>query len=103
MTRPDGTALLLDWPNALEGAAWFDALTYALDVRRVGGDAERALRHPVLARVDPGAVDAVLAALAGYFFRASLRPEAEGMRGIRAFQRVQGEAALDWLAARAVR
>ncbi|MGT2425875.1 hypothetical protein [Amnibacterium kyonggiense] len=100
---PDGSALLVDWPNALEGAPWFDALTYALDVRRLGGDAERALRHPVLAAVDPGAVDAVLAALAGYFVRRSLTPEPEGMAGVRAFQRLQGGVAIDWIADRSRR
>lgn len=100
LIREDGTALLVDWPNALEGAPWFDALTYALDVRRQGGDADRALRHPVLAGVDRRAVDAVLAALAGYFVRRSLAPEPEGMAGIRAFQRLQGGIALDWIAER---
>ena len=70
-------------------------------MRRLGGDAERALRHPVLAPVDPGSVDAVLAALAGYFFSRSVTPEPDGMAGIRAFQRVQGGVALDWIAARA--
>lgn len=101
LIRADRTALLIDWPNALEGSPWFDAVSYALDARRQGGDADRALRHPVLAGVDPAAVDAVLAALAGYFFRASLRPEVPGMAGIRAFQRVEGEEALDWIAQRA--
>ncbi|GAA2751281.1 phosphotransferase [Amnibacterium kyonggiense] len=100
LIREDGTALLIDWPNALEGKPWFDALTYALDVRRLGGDADRALRHPVLAGVDPHGIDAVLAALAGYFLHRSLSPEPEGMAGIRAFQRLQGGVALDWIAER---
>jgi aminoglycoside phosphotransferase (APT) family kinase protein len=103
LVRPDGTALLVDWPNAIEGAPWFDALTYALDVRRLGGDADRALAHPVLVAVDPLAVDAALAALAGYFVRRSLQPEPVGMAGIRAFQRLQGGIALDWIAERARR
>ncbi|MGN6445296.1 phosphotransferase [Amnibacterium sp.] len=98
LVLPDGRARIVDWPNAVRGAAWLDALTYLLDVRRVGGDVH--LRHAVLVDVPPASIDAVLAALAGYFFSAALRPEPPTMAGIRAFQRVEGEAAVDWLRAR---
>ncbi|GAB2748754.1 hypothetical protein GCM10027072_51730 [Streptomyces bullii] len=53
--------------------------------------------HPLGRRADPEAVTATLAALAGYFLRHCLRPAPPGIPALRAFQRAQGDAALDWL------
>lgn len=96
LVLPDGSARIVDWPNAVRGSRWFDALTYLLDVRRYGGRADLSA-HPVTADVPAEHVDAAVAGLAGYFFRAALRPEPAGMAGIRAFQRLQGEVVLEWL------
>jgi aminoglycoside phosphotransferase (APT) family kinase protein len=96
LVLPNGSARIVDWPNAVRGAAWFDALTYLLDVRRFGGQVDPAA-HPVTAGVPAELVDAAAAGLAGYFFRAALRPEPPAMAGIRAFQHLQGEVVLAWL------
>jgi aminoglycoside phosphotransferase (APT) family kinase protein len=49
------------------------------------------------------AVDAVLAALTGYFLFHATWPAPQNMPTLRAFQRAQGEAALAWLRARTAR
>ncbi|MGC5002962.1 hypothetical protein [Streptomyces sp. DT203] len=45
-------------------------------------------------------MNAVLAALAGYFVAHSLMPDPPGLPTVRAFRAAQGAAALEWLRAR---
>jgi hypothetical protein len=49
---------------------------------------------------DPDTVDAVIAALAGYFTQRSHLPPPPGLPTLRAFQAAQGEIARRWLARR---
>ncbi|MEQ4520372.1 phosphotransferase [Pseudarthrobacter sp. B907] len=76
----DGGAVIVDWPWAARGASWFDALTVLIDawVSDPGCDTEAALRqHRAFAGAAAEHIDAVLAALAGYFTdsaRAPARP-----------------------------
>ena len=46
----------------------------------------------------PGAVRALMCALAGYFTQRSLEPPPPGLPTLRAFQAANGEAARRWLA-----
>jgi hypothetical protein len=71
-------------------------------VQRLGGHDVDALlaTSPVTAPADPDDLTAVLAGAAGYFLDAARRPVPPGLPTIRAFQRVQGEALVAWLAPR---
>jgi hypothetical protein len=55
------------------------------------------MRMAALDDVDDGAIDAVLAAITGFFIAYSLRPPPPGIPTVRAFQAAQGEIALAWL------
>lgn len=92
-----GRGRLIDWPSAVRGARWIDAVTYLLDVRHLGGSVDAGLLHPVLRDVPPADVDVLLAVLGAYFLDHARTPEAPGLPGIRAYQRAQGETVLAWL------
>lgn len=97
---PDGRVVVVDWPWAAVGAGWFDAVTLLINVRLYdpGYDVEAVLAtHPVFTDLPPDAVDAVLAGMAGFFIPTSLEPPPPGLPTLRAFQRDQGAATLDWL------
>ena len=67
-------AWLVDWPWAMRGAQWFDALLFLLDAeRRLDGiDADQILAtHPVFAHVRCDQMDAVLAGYAAYYVHAA--------------------------------
>src|SRR5215831_13648683 len=61
--------VVLDWPHASIGAAWADLVFFAPSVAMQGGPApaELARRYPPVAAADDADVDAVLAAVAGFF------------------------------------
>lgn len=92
-------AVLVDWPHACVGPAWFDTLGLAMEVQRLGGpDADTLLAtHPTTRDVDVAVLDGALAGLAGGLLDRARRPPVPGMPTIREFQRVQGEALLTWL------
>ncbi len=94
-----GRARLVDWPGAAIGAGWLDAVTVALEVRRLVGreDADLALRHPVFAAASADDVDVLLAVLGAYFFDSARKPPSPGVEAVRAFQRLQGGVVLAWL------
>ena len=97
----DDLVYVVDWPHACVGAAWVDLLIMLPSVVMQGGDADRCWqRCPAASSVDAGQVNAVLAALAGYFTSHSLLPSPPGLPRLRAFQRAQGDAALGWLRSR---
>ncbi|MGW0649830.1 phosphotransferase family protein [Streptomyces umbrinus] len=91
--------LFVDWPHAQLAAPWFDLLVMLPCVRAQGGPDPEVLftEHPLGRAADPAGVTATLAALAGYFVRQSRRPAPPGLPTLRAFQRAQGDAALEWL------
>lgn len=107
-TRADNLLLtperiyVVDWPHAEIGAAWADLVFFAPSVAMQGGpDPETLLaRHPAARAAAPGDINAVLAALAGYFTWNALQPPPPGLPTLRPFQAAQGAVARHWLAAR---
>ncbi|MFG2967277.1 aminoglycoside phosphotransferase family protein [Streptomyces sp. NPDC048288] len=98
----DGGVVFVDWPHAVRAAPWFDLLVMLPCVRAQGGpDPEGVFgAHPLGRDADRDAVTAALAALAGFFLEHSVRPAPPGLPTLRAFQRAQGDAALEWLRTR---
>lgn len=99
---PGGEVSVVDWPWACRGAAWIDALLFLPSLAMQGGPApEEALaRSATLGAADAYAVDAVLAAVAGYFTHHAMQPPPPALPTLRAFQAAQGEAARTWLGRR---
>ncbi len=99
----ENRVVIVDWPAAAVGAPWVDMLAMAPSVVLEGGpDAEAFfLMHPASREADPGQVNAVLAAFAGFFTVQALQPPPPGLPTLRAFQAAQGEVARRWLAERA--
>ena len=96
----EGTVWIVDWPWAVRGCRWLDGLTMLLDVRmrHPEYDADGALnRSPLFAGVASAEVDAVLAGLAGLLMESSRQPEPPALAGLRAGQRAEGRASIDWL------
>lgn len=98
----DGTAYLCDWNFAVTGAAWVDTVCLLLTVHGdLGGTAEDVLRSRRLTRDVPAAsVDALLAALCGYFLEHRDLPVPHSSPYLRRHQDWCAEAAWAWLAAR---
>lgn len=101
LVRPDGSVVVVDWPHATRGAAWFDRLCLLFNVALYEGSAPlEVLLRTWLPDVPDPDVDAVLAGLAGYFCDAQRQPDPPGLPTVRAFQRAQGEVVLRWLGQR---
>jgi aminoglycoside phosphotransferase (APT) family kinase protein len=98
---PEGD-LLVDWPGAALGAPWIDLVGLLPALHLDGGPPpEEVFAAAALAgHADTTAVDAFVAALAGYFTRMSLLPPPPGLPTVRAFQAAQGEVARSWIAQR---
>ncbi|BDZ51357.1 hypothetical protein GCM10025867_35980 [Frondihabitans sucicola] len=95
-----GRAWIIDWPWAGVGARWVDGLMYLFDCRVRGEsvDTEGVLRsHPLFDGVPESSVDAVLSAMSGGFFAKSRRPAPPNMPTLRAFQKTEALAGIDWL------
>jgi aminoglycoside phosphotransferase (APT) family kinase protein len=95
----DDAVIFVDWPWASLGAVWTDLALFLCSVATLGGrDPEEISRtHPLLDGVDPAALTAVVAALAGYWTEVCRAPEAPGLPTVREFQRRSGLATLRWL------
>jgi aminoglycoside phosphotransferase (APT) family kinase protein len=91
--------VLVDWPGAAVGAAWIDLLAMLASVAVQGGPKPWDLfdDHPVAGGADPAAVDAMVAALTGFFVERGRRPDPPGLPTIRRFQTAQGIEAAHWL------
>jgi Phosphotransferase enzyme family len=91
--------VVVDWPWACRAAPWVDLLLMLPSVRMQGGPPAHTLfeAHPVAREADPDAVTSVLAAFTGFLVRNSRLPAPPGLPTLRAFQRAQGETALEWL------
>lgn len=98
----DEQVWIVDWPHVRMGAPWIDLACFAPSVTMQGGPHPEQLlaRHPAAQHVDPAAITAVVAAIAGYFIYGSLQPDPPGLPTLRAFQAAQGRVALAWLQAR---
>jgi hypothetical protein len=79
-----------------------DLLCLAPSVTMQGGPPPQDVlaRYPNIDEVDPHAISAAVAAVAGYFTRQSLEPPPPGIPTVRAFQAAQGVVAREWLAQR---
>jgi aminoglycoside phosphotransferase len=100
LLTPD-RVVFVDWPHARIGAPWLDLLFLLPSAAATGTDPEEVwAAYPPARAADPDAVTAVLVALTGFFLRQSLLPPPPNLEKVRAFQRVQGEAALRWVDAR---
>ena len=100
-TGPDDD-VIVDWPGAARGAPWIDLVGLLPALHLDGGPppADLFAAHPLGRRADAAAVDAYLAAIAGYLTRQSLLPPPPGLPTVRAFQAAQGAIARRWLAER---
>jgi hypothetical protein len=98
------TVYFVDWPHATIGAPWVEILGMAPSITMQGGpDPETLLKRSRAARfADRQAINAVIAALAGFFTQRSLLPPAPGLPTLRAFQAAQGAIARAWLEKRSV-
>jgi aminoglycoside phosphotransferase (APT) family kinase protein len=98
----DERVLVVDWPHARIGAPWLDIAFFVPSVRMQGGPPPQEVfaRHPAARVADPGAVNAAIAAIAGFFTRQSLQPPPPGLPTLRPFQAAQGAVARQWLAER---
>ena len=93
--------VFVDWPHARVGAPWLDLLFLLPSAAATGTDPEEVWSaYPPARAADPAAVTAVLVALTGFFLHQSVLPPPRNLERVRAFQRVQGEAALRWVGAR---
>jgi aminoglycoside phosphotransferase len=100
---PTGEVFVVDWPEACIGSSWVDLVTALPSFAMADVDAESIARsHPLTAEVAAGELNAVLAAIAGYFVSKSLLPSPPGLPTVRAFQRAQGRQALEWLRSRSI-
>jgi aminoglycoside phosphotransferase (APT) family kinase protein len=101
LLTPD-RVVLVDWPHARIGQAWVEVVFFAPSVAMQGGPAPEDLiaRHSLTRAADPNAVNAAVAAIAGYFTWQSLLPPPPGLPTVRRFQAAQGEVARRWLAQR---
>jgi len=91
--------VFVDWPHVCLGAAWVDLLAFLPSVAMQAGPKPWELfdDHPVGRGADPDRVNAVLAALAGFFVHRSTLPPPPGLPTLREFQRAQGAESLAWL------
>jgi aminoglycoside phosphotransferase (APT) family kinase protein len=106
--RPDnvlidgsGTAWFCDWNWVCHGAPWFDTAGLLISAYASGLDADRLFaEHPTAAGAPPEALDATLAALAGYLLSQAAVGPTDASPAVRAHQQWSGEVALAWLTAR---
>jgi aminoglycoside phosphotransferase (APT) family kinase protein len=101
LLTPD-RVVVVDWPHARLGADWVDVVFFAPSVAMQGGPSPEELFARYLAgrTVDPAAVNAVIAAIAGFFTSQALQPPPPGLPTLRAFQEAQGAVARRWLVER---
>lgn len=93
--------LFVDWPHARLGAPFIDLLLLLSSAASCGIDPEPILaRQPLAAGVEPRAVNAVLAAHAGFCVAGALLPAPPGLEPITEAKLSLGLATVDWLARR---
>lgn len=96
-----GDVVVVDWPEACVGGPWVDLVLALPSFALLGLDPEHVVRrHPLTRDVEAPAIDALIAAVAGFFASRCLLPAPPGLPTVRDFQRRQAVAALLWLRAR---
>jgi aminoglycoside phosphotransferase (APT) family kinase protein len=96
LIRPDGSAVLVDWPSAAAGDPVLDLLALAPSVALAGGPRPGALLTRV-GRPADRQVRVIAAALLGLFRWRSLQPPPGGMPTVRRFQADQADVLSAWL------
>jgi aminoglycoside phosphotransferase (APT) family kinase protein len=97
----DGRVVVCDWNWLAIAAPWVDLVGLLISVHGDGLDADAVLaEHPLSREVPARAVDAFLAALAGYFTEAAARPPFPHSPWMRTHQAWWRDATLRWLALR---
>jgi aminoglycoside phosphotransferase (APT) family kinase protein len=99
LIEQSGRVVFVDWAHPCIGASWVDLVCMVPSVVLEGGRPEDVLA-PAGASMDDAAVDALLAAILGYFVERGTQPDPPGLPTVRAFQRAQGEVTLRWLRTR---
>jgi aminoglycoside phosphotransferase (APT) family kinase protein len=91
--------VFVDWPHVCLGAAWVDLLAFLPSVAMQGGPKPWELfdDHRVGRTAPREQVDAVLAALTGFFVHRATLPPPPGLPTLRDFQYAQGIESLAWL------
>jgi len=91
--------VFVDWPHVSLGAPWVDLLAFLPSVGMQAGPKPWEVfdDHPVARGAAKEDVDAVLAALAGFFVQRSMLAPPPGLPTLREFQRAQGAESLAWL------
>ena len=91
--------VFVDWPHVCLGAPWIDLLAFLPSVAMQAGPKPWELfdDHPLGRDADPHRVNAVLAAVTGFFVHRSTLPPLPGLPTLREFQRAQGAESLAWL------
>lgn len=97
-----GRLYLFDWPHVGVGPPEFDAAAFAQTVPIEGGPGEDQVMawYGTAWPVDPRALDAAVASLAGYFANHAWAPELPELPRVRTFQRQQLAVTLRWAARR---
>ena len=96
-----GRVLFVDWPHACLGAPFVDTVLLLASTVADGVDPEPFLAaSPLTARVDPQAIDGLIAAQAGFCLGGAMYPPEPGLEPIYAAKLDLGLAALTWLARR---
>jgi aminoglycoside phosphotransferase len=101
LLTPD-RVVFIDWSSACIAAPWFDLALMAPSIEFQGGPAAESVftGHPLGGAAEPAAVTAVVAGMAGYYVRQSLRPPPPELPTLREAQAAYGRVTLDWLRAR---
>jgi hypothetical protein len=93
-----GAVLFVDWPHARLGAPVVDLVIVLAAAAADGVDPEPILRdHAETADLEPGNVDAVLAAHAGFLLGGGLSPAPPGLEPITEAKLHLGRGAVNWL------
>ena len=96
--RTDRRVLFVDWPHARLGAPFIDVLTLLASAGDAGIDLDPLLaRQAVTADVEPGSLDAVLAALTGFWLAGGLAELPPALQPIAVAKLAFGRSALCWL------
>lgn len=105
--RPDGSAVLIDWPWSTAGNPAFDAIGFIPAAVRdgaglasldVGARCEELFaRFAVASHATAAQVDAMVCSFAGFMQHHRRLPALPALPGIREFQASQGDVAMAWL------
>ncbi|MDU0312214.1 phosphotransferase [Phycicoccus sp. M110.8] len=102
LMTPGGRARFVDWNWVARGPGWCDFVGLLPLMAHQGLDADRlALESPLLAGVDPDAVDAFLAVIIGFMVEHAGHPDVDSSQSaVRAHQAQMARTFLAWLAHR---